>query len=63
MTEGTRSVLGSGTCVVVGVPVGIELVVGGSAVGSSLSSMTCSSASCKERNFNYVILQYYTRQI
>ena len=35
-------------CVVVGALVRIELVVGGSFDGSSLSSSTCSSASCNE---------------
>ena len=49
MTEGRGSVLGDGVCVVVGVCVRVELVVGGSADGSSLSSKICSSASCKKK--------------
>jgi hypothetical protein len=48
VTEGRELVFGSEECVVVGVLVRIALVVGGSADGSSLSSRTCSSASCKE---------------
>jgi hypothetical protein len=55
VTEGTGSVLGGGACVVVDVLVRIELVVGGSADGSSLSSMTCSSASCKEREKKLIL--------
>jgi hypothetical protein len=55
VTEGTGSVLGGGACVVVDVLVRIELVVGGSADGSSLSSMTCSSASCKERKKKLIL--------